>query len=223
MPGKPGAKRRAATAREPPKVSAATSAPPSPASKSPNPVTPTPADRTPATMTGSNSADTRCWNANAAPHVSRHQTQLTRQSHPADTRLTRGRHAIMSPFDAPKAAARLMTRSNTRVFHPSDLKTEGGKKMPTIEKCACHACQSPSPHEDRMEMNAFHRVPPRLSWPPHLHTDDVVWLPSEGRWVGRTSPHLSKKARDDAANHRRFTQHDRPQPEPPKPTFDDLF
>jgi hypothetical protein len=72
--------------------------------------------------------------------------------------------------------------------------------------------------------NAFHRVPPLLGWPPHLHTDAVAWLPSEGRWVGRTSPKLTKKARDAAANARHFCQHERPQPDPPpSPRFDDLF
>jgi hypothetical protein len=49
-----------------------------------------------------------------------------------------------------------------------------------------------------------------------------VWLPSECRWVGRTSPKLTKEARDAAANARRFSQHDRPAPEPP-PMFDHLF
>jgi hypothetical protein len=40
--------------------------------------------------------------------------------------------------------------------------------------------------------------PPLIGWPPHLTADDVLWLPFEGRWVGRTSKHLPKRERQAA-------------------------
>ena len=46
--------------------------------------------------------------------------------------------------------------------------------------------------------------PPPIGWPPHLTTDDVVWWPEEARWVGRTSPHLTKKAKRAADEARDF-------------------
>jgi len=39
------------------------------------------------------------------------------------------------------------------------------------------------------------------NWP-YLTTDGVVWLPSEGRWIGRTSPKLTKEVREAAAKAR---------------------
>jgi hypothetical protein len=36
----------------------------------------------------------------------------------------------------------------------------------------------------------------------YLGADDVVWLPDEGRWIGRTSPKLTKAAREAAADAR---------------------
>jgi hypothetical protein len=58
------------------------------------------------------------------------------------------------------------------------------------------------------------------NWP-YLSTDDVVWLPSEGRWVGRTSPKLTKEVREAAALARK-PWHDVPAPAV-APAFDDLF
>jgi hypothetical protein len=43
--------------------------------------------------------------------------------------------------------------------------------------------------------NASPAVPPPAGWPPHLTLDDVVWHKTEYRWVGRTSPRLSKRDR----------------------------
>jgi hypothetical protein len=63
-----------------------------------------------------------------------------------------------------------------------------------------------------------------FEWP-YLSTDDVVWLASEARWVGRTSPKLSERAREAAALTRRMSQHNSPAPATTQPEakFDDLF
>lgn len=69
---------------------------------------------------------------------------------------------------------------------------------------------SPSCARDEGEQGGTVQLSKPSSQSAYLRTDEVLWLEDENRWVGRTSPRLTKKSKRAASEAERYRRDAKP-------------